>query len=230
MAAIAEEKTSWRDVAISDCGEPLIVVNGEDVSTCSIYYARGYEEALPYIWLREDAATRVLAAAALLPPGLTLVLWDGWRPLSLQKRLYDSYKAVIARSSGLSGEALERETLKLVSLPNADPMCPSTHLTGGSIDLTLADAEGVPLDMGGEFDEFGERSRTDFYERSRLSSAELIYRDRRRLLCALMKGVGFSNYAEEWWQFDIGNQFHHHRVGGIARYGAVLHLPEAGSL
>lgn len=204
---------SWRDVEIKECGEPLIQVRDERIVWASAYLDR-YSSALPDIWLRFSAAERLVQAAALLPVGFTLVLWDGWRPIELQRELYQDYRADIARG-GLSGEELERETQKFVALPSDNPLHPSPHLTGGAIDLTLGDSQGNPLPMGGEFDELGERSRALFYEQH----GPAVFRERRRLLREVMFSAGWSIYPEEWWHFNWGNQYHHHHRGGVARYG-----------
>lgn len=200
-------------------------VGGERLICRPAYRELGYETAPATIWLRLEAAEALKRAAGLLPAELTLVLWDGWRPLELQAQLYAGYRATLAAERGLTGEELERETRRFVAAPSADPVAPSPHLSGGAIDLTLGDAAGRPLAMGGDFDELSERSRTAHYERDGLAEAERRYRDRRRLLCSVMAAAGFSNYPEEWWHFDRGNQADHFRVGGPARYGAVLSPP-----
>lgn len=190
----------------------------------SVYRSRHYRHSLADVWMRRDAALRLKRAAELLPRGLSLVCLDGWRPIELQAELYEEYRQKIHAQTALTGEELDRETRRFVSAPDPDPDIPPPHLTGGTIDLTLGDLHGVELDMGGEFDELSDRSRSDHYE-SAESPEAIIYRDRRRLLTSVMTHVGFSNYPEEWWHFDIGNQWHHSRVGGPARYGAVMRLP-----
>ncbi|MCG4287414.1 D-alanyl-D-alanine dipeptidase, partial [Lactobacillaceae bacterium KNUT 0156] len=34
----------------------------------------------------------------------------------------------------------------------------------------------------------------------------ITYRENRRLLYHVMTQAGFTNYIEEWWHFDYGNQ------------------------
>lgn len=219
MSATVE---GWRSVAIRECGEPLAeLAPSERIRIRSAYFSEGYASALPGIWLRESVAARLEQAAHQLPVGMTLVLWDGWRPVELQAELYERYRAAIARESGLQGEPLEIETQRFVSLPSTDPSRPSPHLTGGSIDLTLGTPDGIPLDMGGEFDELGERSLPHYYEQAE-TGIELTYRNRRRLLRAAMNEAGFANYNEEWWHFDFGNQFWGRIREQEAIYGPVF--------
>lgn len=205
----------WSQIPIKECGEPLVKARGERIFWAPVYVELGLEDALDDVWLRDEAARRLRLAAGMLPGGFSLVLWDGWRPVSVQRQLYERYRGEL-ESSGLEGNELDRETLRYVSLPSEDPHCPSPHLTGGTIDLTLGDRDGNPLDMGGNFDELGERSGAFFYE-----GASSLFRERRRLLRGVMVQAGWSPYPEEWWHFDFGNQFHHARRGGVARYGPV---------
>ena len=211
---------SWQEVPIIECHEPMTVPAGRGLVMRSAYYERGYREAFPEIWVRASLSRALVEAAKRLPEDFTLIMLDGWRPVELQGRLFSQYRRIIAEEKGLEGDALEEETLKFVKRPSTDPDRPSPHLTGGSIDVTLGDRSGRPLDLGCDFDELGPRSRTSYYE-----DKDPLIRDRRRLLCTVMARVGFSNYPEECWHFDMGNQLHHARVGGPARYGPVLIRP-----
>jgi D-alanyl-D-alanine dipeptidase len=210
----------WQQVPIAECHDPLIEAQGRGIFSAPAYLERGYSAALEAIQLRSPLVDRLKVAAQALPDDLTLVLWDGWRPLELQAELFEQYRREL--SDQYQGPELEAETRKFVSPASVDP--PSPHLTGGAIDLTLGDSQGRPLEMGGEYDELGPRSASWFYERA--PGQDGLYRQRRRLLRRVMAEVGFSNYCHEWWHFDFGNQFHHARVGGVARYGAIA-VPEA---
>ena len=70
---------------------------------------------------------------------------------------------------------------------------------------------------------------TRFYEE--LDPAQLDDQGRqclvnRRLLWNVMTQVGFSNYPEEWWHFDFGNQFDAIQSGRQAIYGAAVFTQE----
>ncbi len=65
--------------------------------------------------------------------------------------------------------------------------------------------------MGTSFDDFNEKSNTRYYEQlieagKKLSDEELIVSNNRRLLFHIMNRVSFTNYPEEWWHYDYGNQ------------------------
>jgi D-alanyl-D-alanine dipeptidase len=190
--------------------EPLEKVVGEKIFIDSIYYKRGYQFSREDIWLRSGAAKKVRQAAQLLPANIGLVLWDGWRSLKLQAELYQEYRDKIAAKSGLSGDELDLETRKFVAFPGQNP--PPPHSTGGTIDLSLCDLDGNPLDMGGEFDQLDQVSRTDFYQ------SGPIYK-RRQLLLNVMHRAGFLNYPEEWWHFNS------QLIGSSYKYGLIENVP-----
>lgn len=76
----------------------------------------------------------------------------------------------------------------------------SGHSRGSTVDLTLTDEKGVPLDMGGEFDWF---SPISAHEYAQLTAAQ---RENRRLLKTGMEDAGFEAYSEEWWHYRLKNE------------------------
>lgn len=83
-----------------------------------------------------------------------------------------------------------------------------------------------PLDMGTAFDQVSPETLTRFYEEKvekgeALSKEDKARLDNRRLFVNVMQAAGFSNYPEEWWHFDHGNQFAAARTGEPAIYGAA---------
>lgn len=87
--------------------------------------------------LRASVAERLAVAAKALRP-LRLVLWDCYRPASIQKRLW-----------------------KQVPDPRyvADPKVGSVHSRGAAVDVALADADGKLLEMPTAFDDFSEKAK-----------------------------------------------------------------------
>ncbi len=89
------------------------------------------------------------------------------------------------------------------------------HQTGGAVDLTLCDKDGIPLDMGSIYPVKCPEMATNF----QLSSTIM---ERRKLLCRIMREEGFANYPGEWWHFSYGDQlwaaYRHKRC---AIYGVV---------
>jgi D-alanyl-D-alanine dipeptidase len=68
------------------------------------------------------------------------------------------------------------------------------------VDLTLVNASGEPLDMGGAFDLFDPVSAHD----ARGLTAE--QRANRKLLRGAMEGQGFRAYRAEWWHYTLKNE------------------------
>ncbi|WP_281370752.1 M15 family metallopeptidase, partial [Nocardioides stalactiti] len=101
-----------------------------------------------------------------------------------------------------------------VSAPSADPATPPPHLTGGTVDITLA-FDGSPLALGTDFDEFVPAAHADALEHE-----PGLARDLRRLLWSAMTGAGFVVLTQEWWHFESGTRRWAAVTGGKPRYGA----------
>lgn len=106
--------------------------------------------------------------------GLQIVLFDCYRPQSVQLKLYDF---------------LPDKTYV------ADPGKGSKHSRGCAVDASLARG-GAPLDMGSGFDDMSARAG---YNWAGLSEAQ---RSNRRLLRDFFIAAGFVPYVNEWWHFS----------------------------
>ena len=108
--------------------------------------------------------------------GLGLKIWDGYRPRSVQYRMWN-----------------------IVPDPRyvADPNIGSSHNRGGAVDLTIIDFfTKKELDMPTVFDFFGVEAHHEYMEHP----IHVIVN--RELLKNLMTSVGgFSIHAEEWWHY-----------------------------
>ena len=108
--------------------------------------------------------------------GLGLKIWDGFRPRSVQYRMWE-----------------------IVPDPKyvADPNIGSSHNRGGAVDLTIIDfSTKDELDMPTTFDFFGAEAHHDYMDHPLQVIAN------RELLKNLMTNVGsFSIYPEEWWHY-----------------------------
>jgi zinc D-Ala-D-Ala dipeptidase len=129
-------------------------------------------------YLRRDvAAALVEVQQELAAQGLGLKIFDAYRPLSVQQRMWD----LIHDDRYVSNPAL-----------NA-----GRHTRGTAVDLTLVDREGHDLPMPTPFDDFTERAHRD---------APGIPEDAARnskLLETIMLKHGFLPYPFEWWHFDF---------------------------
>lgn len=89
----------------------------------------------------------------------------------------------------------------------APPERGSIHSFGMAVDLTLADAQGVELDMGTPFDDTTELSHPalehEHAAAGRLTAAQLAHR---RLLRTAMLHGSWQPISTEWWHFDCGDR------------------------
>ncbi len=189
------------------------------------YFLDGVSGATFEQKLREEAVVRLVRAARLVASeGLRIKVWDAHRPLETQQGLFDGFWRMLSVASpSLSYEQLMALTQTYVSVPSENITRPSPHFTGGPVDVTLVDRAGRELNMGTGFDHFGPEAATAYFENPRnivtLSDVEAMM-NRRRLYHAMI-GAGFSNYSEEWWHFDFGNQFYARMTGRQAKYGPI---------
>src|SRR5690606_2833891 len=98
----------------------------------------------PGILVRSGVATRLSIAALSLPDGLRLRVEEGHRSPARQREIIENYAAEVATAHPLAS-AYDQQVL--VSRFVA-PLDVAPHVAGGAVELTLVDAEGVPLDMG----------------------------------------------------------------------------------
>jgi D-alanyl-D-alanine dipeptidase len=89
----------------------------------------------------------------------------------------------------------------------ADPARGSIHSFGMAVDVTLAGAGGLELDMGTGFDDMTPLSHPALEARF-LASGELRHEHaaNRRLLRDAMAHGGFVGIDSEWWHFDCGDR------------------------
>lgn len=108
--------------------------------------------------------------------GLGLKLWDAYRPLAVQQRMWDAIRDP-----------------RYVSDPAVNA---GRHTRGTAVDVTLVDRRGRELPMPTDFDDFSEAAHQD---------APGISPERARnaaLLRQAMQRRGFVAFATEWWHFD----------------------------
>ncbi|WP_240375120.1 M15 family metallopeptidase [Bacillus piscicola] len=205
----------WEMIPIRHVSEPLVSVEklgSEKVKAEPMYQKHGVPGALRSCFIREGVGERLLQAAALLPEPYTLLVWDGFRPYHVQEAIFKDYfnQLKIAHPDKKNDE-LMKLTKQYVSRPSNSRTAPSPHITGGSIDVTIAGPDGEVVEMGTGFDDFTARAATCYWEQKAqnetLENDERMALENRRLLFNVMRAAGFTNYREEWWHFDYGNQW-----------------------
>ena len=222
MAPIPPYKTGGWDLvpAIQECGEPLLDVTDLDprIRYSAAYLSQGLDGALDRCWVRRSVGERLQRAADLLPERFTFLIFDGLRPLRLQKAIYDQFKAVIEQERpDLGPVQVELMLDDFVAKPVKRAARPAPHTTGGAVDLTLC-LDDKPLDMGTGFDALVNMAHTDWYEKYCKKGDEPI-RDQRRLLYHVMASAGFVNYDCEWWHYSYGDRAWARAKGCAPIYG-----------
>lgn len=154
----------------------------------------GYHAAKAIV-TRPAALALASVQKKILAKGLSLIVFDAYRPTRAiahfhrwenepnnaerQKRFYP----------GLS----KSELFAKGYIANQ-----SSHSRGSTVDLSLIDVKTrQELDMGTEFDFFGEASWIDY---TGLSQQQITNRQR---LKGLMLDAGFKTFPMEWWHFTL---------------------------
>ena len=139
--------------------------------------------AAPRCLLRRAIARRLkLVQIDLRAQGLSLKLWDCYRPFSVQEDLWRKVP-----------------NPRFVARPvtrNGQPSTGSKHNRGAAVDLTLVTLEGKPIAMPTDFDDFSARAGGTYP-----GATQEQKRNARRLARA-MKRRGFTAISSEWWHFD----------------------------
>ncbi len=155
---------------------------------------RGYKARAAFL-ARMPARALCSAQKAALERGLSLKIFDGYRPLKAvtffqewaqrpetNPRIKEHYYPTFSRKELFDQGYIAKQ---------------SSHSRGSAVDLTLVSLKTEKeLDMGSAFDYFDTISNT---ESPKITSA---HKENRRLLKEIMIGHGFKNYPQEWWHYS----------------------------
>jgi len=143
------------------------------------------------LYLQPDVAEKLVAAHTLLKskhPHYRILIFDAVRPRSVQQKMWD-----------LLADVPVNERIRYVSNPKNG----SLHNFGAAVDVSIVDSAGNPLDMGTEFDHFGElafpRKELEMLQQGQLTQQQI---DNRMLLREVMHPSGFWVLPTEWWHFN----------------------------
>ncbi|WP_264554152.1 M15 family metallopeptidase [Flavobacterium sp. N2038] len=108
--------------------------------------------------------------------GFKIKLYDCYRPLSIQKKMWE-----------------------IVSNPEyvADPKKGSIHNRGGAVDISLVDRNGKEVDMGTAFDFFGSKASHNYTDLPKGVKSN------RKFLKKIMIQNGFNSFDSEWWHYNL---------------------------
>lgn len=119
--------------------------------------------------------------------GLEFRIFDGFRPIEAQRKLWETLPDPNYISNPKNGK-----------LP---------HCRGIALDLTLTDVNGNDLDMGTEFDAFTKKS---YHGSKDLTNTQL---KNRLILSGIMLLSGWEHNPNEWWHYQLPN-FENYEVLG----------------
>ena len=107
--------------------------------------------------------------------GMKLVIWDAYRPMAAQFRLWEVFPD-----------------------PDfvADPRKTVTaHARGNTVDISLVRTDGSPVEMPSEFDDFSTRANRDYTDTPEEAAGNS------QLLERIMTENGFEGLHSEWWHY-----------------------------
>lgn len=118
----------------------------------------------------------IAANKEFMKEGCKIKLYDCYRPLSIQKKMWE-----------------------IVSNPEyvADPKKGSIHNRGGAVDISLVNADGVELEMGTKFDFFGIQASHNY------KKLPVAVKANRNYLKNIMIKNGFNSFDSEWWHYNL---------------------------
>lgn len=150
----------WKQLPIKECDEPLVPIGSfsgyPEIATSAIYVGERQDSPYPTaklegalfaIFVRKGVAKKLSTAGTLLPADHMFLVWDAYRPLQVQKALFDYFVGVL-ESRGTPHEQALVDAQTFVSIPSEDPTRPPPHNTGGAVDLSIIRIEaGVREEM-----------------------------------------------------------------------------------
>lgn len=127
-------------------------------------------------WLLPLTAQKLCnAQSEALSKGYRLLILDAYRPLAVQRKMWDFHPDA-----------------NFVAHPDRG----SNHNRGAAVDVRLLDLEGNILEMPSDFDEFSNRASHDW------ESPYPQANQNRISLRTLMEDAGFRAYDAEWWHYN----------------------------
>ncbi len=180
----------WNSLVDVQTINPSIFVDLRYASENNFMKIKLYD-TLTKAYLQRDVAIRLSKCQEFLTsvnPNLYLLVYDAVRPVSVQWKMWNALDSIPVN-----------KRVDFVS----NPKNRSIHNYGAAVDITLCDKNGVPLDMGAEYDDIRQIAYPSMEEHF-LQSGELSPRqvENRKMLRKVMTSQNFRNIPTEWWHFN----------------------------
>jgi D-alanyl-D-alanine dipeptidase len=162
-----------------------------------------------YTQIRKTIYDKLKLAQTLLPNGLKFRLYEGYRNLELQQKIFqERYDKLHKANPALTHEQLFIESTKFVSpvinLDGSKNIPP--HSTGAAVDVYLIDKNGNTVDMGILLDDTYQDLTGDFCK----TDSEVISKTAkkyRQIMGKALESAGFVNYPTEYWHWSYGDRY-----------------------
>ncbi|HSW69580.1 MAG TPA: M15 family metallopeptidase [Gammaproteobacteria bacterium] len=177
-----------------------------------------------YTKIRKTIYDKLIKAQAMLPDGLHFRLYEGYRSLDLQQKIFDErYNKLLKEHPALTHQQIFLESTKFVSpvinLDGSTNVPP--HSTGAAIDVYLVDKKGNVVDMGIHLDDTYEDLKGIFCKTDSEAISEKA-REYRKIMGKVLETVGFVNYPTEYWHWSYGDRYWAYQTHrAFAIYGTV---------
>ena len=134
------------------------------------------------VYLRYGTVAKLMKVQAKLrEEGLSLKVWDAFRPASAQHALWVANPDPVYVNNPAVGY--------------------SSHTRGNTIDVTLVDRDGNELEMPSDYDAFSALSDRDYADCSEEAAKNA------KKLETIMTENGFTGYAGEWFHYTDTDQY-----------------------
>ena len=128
-------------------------------------------------YLRYGTVQKLASAhESLETAGYSLLIWDAFRPVSAQFKLWEICPDPAYVANPEKGY--------------------SSHSRGSTVDITLVTLDGDPVEMPTDFDDFTAMADRDYSDVSEEAAANA------GLLEEAMTAAGFKPYSAEWWHYS----------------------------
>lgn len=128
------------------------------------------------VYLRYSTVLKLMEVQnELRQMGLKLKIWDGFRPLEAQQKLWNA-----------------KPDPAFISNPQTGT---NSHSRGNTVDVTIVDSNGKELEMPTGFDDFTTYADRDYSDCTNTAA------ENAQLLQDLMEKYGFVGLQSEWWHF-----------------------------
>lgn len=162
-----------------------------------------------YTKVRKTIYDKLIKAQAMLPDGLKFCLYEGYRSLELQQKIFhERYDSLHKENPMLTHERIFIESTKFVSpvinLDGSKNIPP--HSTGAAVDVYLVDKQGKALDMGIHLDDTYSDLKGIYCKTNSQAISEKA-KEYRKIMGEVLRTVGFVNYPTEYWHWSYGDRY-----------------------